>query len=409
MIAESVSLGLPRTFRRRVVLSAPSRHVGEPHEGNAVYLPGHPVPRQTGPAGGEAVVADMTLREIARIGQVEGLYPDLHELNLTPEGTALVTANYTVATNLSAVGGPAHGYAEGGVAMEVDVATGKLVHRWDSLDHVPVSDSYQRFSGGTEASPFDYFHINSICLADDGDLLISARNTWTVYKVGRSSGEVKWRLNGKHSDFKMGAGSHFYWQHHVRQLTDRRVTVFDDGASPAQEAQSRALVLHVDEAAMACTLERAFTHPARILTPNQGSIQVLGDGGAFVGWGAQPYFSRFSAQGELLADGRLPDNVSSYRAFVANLATAPTDKPALVVGPNAAGGSTAYASWNGATEVKAWRVLAGAHESHLAAQATQGWADFETAVSVNSDGPYFQVVALDGAGRELGSSEMVKI
>ena len=128
-----------------------------------------------------------------------------------------------------------------------------------------------------------------------------------------------------------------------------------------------------------------------------------------MGWGAQPYFSRFSAQGEMLADGRLPDNVSSYRAFVANLATAPTDKPALVVGPNVAGGSTAYASWNGATEVKAWRVLAGAHESHLVAQATQGWADLETAVSVNSDGPYFQVVALDGAGRELGSSEMVKI
>ena len=136
---------------------------------------------------------------------------------------------------------------------------------------------------------------------------------------------------------------------------------------------------------------------------------MLGDGGAFVGWGAQPYFSRFSAQGELLADGRLPDNVSSYRAFVANFATAPTDKPALVVGPNAAGGSTAYVSWNGATEVSAWRVLAGADEGHLGTQATQSWTEFETAVTVNSYGPYFQVVALDGAGRELGSSETVRI
>ena len=361
-----------------------------------------------GAGAGEAVIADMSFRELARISEVDGLYPDLHEFHLTEQGTALITANHTVATDLSGVGGPRHGYVAGAVAMEVDVATGKLLHRWESLDHVPVAETYQAFSGGTEQVPFNYFHINSIAVAPDGDLLISGRNTWAVYKVGRSTGQVVWRLNGKKSDFAMREGSTFHWQHHARPHSGQRLSLFDNGAAPAEEPQSRALILGVDEEAMACTLERAFVHPAHLLASVQGSVQLLADGGAVVGWGAEPYFSRFSSDGELLVDGRFPANIQSYRAFVVELSAAPTDKPAVVVGTNPPGGSSVYVSWNGATEVNAWRVLAGSKLGQMSTLATVAWADFETAIAVASTGPYFQVVGLDRAGREIGRSEVIK-
>jgi Arylsulfotransferase (ASST) len=360
-----------------------------------------------GTGAGEAVIADLGFNELARIGEVDGLRPDLHELVLTDRGTALMTAYRTVGVDLSAVGGPKKGFVYGGVAVEVDVATKKLVHRWDSVDHVSLAETYQKFTGGgTESAPFDYFHINSITVAPDGDLLISARNTWALYKVDRSTGEVKWRLNGKRSDFAMGPGSRFYWQHHARYYGTGHISLFDDGASPAEEAQSRALVLSVDEKKMQASLEKSFVHPARLLVPNQGSMQMLADGGAFVGWGAQPYFSRFSSEGELVADARFPTNIQSYRAFSAQFTARPTDQPAVAVEDDPVGGKIVYVSWNGSTEVAAWQVLGGARTS-LSPLAVADWANFETAISVNSTGPYFQVVAIDSEGRPVGRSEVV--
>jgi hypothetical protein len=128
-----------------------------------------------------------------------------------------------------------------------------------------------------------------------------------------------------------------------------------------------------------------------------------------VGFGAEPYFSRFSAQGELLVDVHFPKDVTSYRAFVAEFATVPADKPAVAVGASANGSHIVYVSWNGATEVVAWRAFAGATPGALSAAGTADWADFETALTVNSAGPYFQVAALDTAGRELGRSNTVKV
>jgi hypothetical protein len=51
--------------------------------------------------------------------------------------------------------------------------------------------------------------MNSVALAPDGDLIVSSRNTWTIYKIVRPGGAVRWRLGGKKSDFKVGPGAAF--------------------------------------------------------------------------------------------------------------------------------------------------------------------------------------------------------
>lgn len=159
---------------------------------------------------------------------------------------------------------------------------------------------------------------------------------------------------------------------------------------------------------MTCALERSVSHPG-VLAVAEGSVQLLSDGGMFVGFGAEPYFSRFSGQGEILVDGHLPKDVTSYRAFVADFATVPTTKPAVAVGTAASGEHIVYVSWNGATEVVAWRVFSGAKSIALSPTATADWSDFETAVATHTAGPYFQVAALDSAGHELGRSSVVKV
>ena len=67
--------------------------------------------------------------------------------------------------------------------QEIDVKTGLVMYEWTSLDHVGLRESYERASSSFTSWPFDYFHINSINLDPDGSLLVSARNTWTVYDI----------------------------------------------------------------------------------------------------------------------------------------------------------------------------------------------------------------------------------
>lgn len=357
---------------------------------------------------GTSYIADSSYRVIATVKAGRGAVTDLHDFQLTPHGTALITAHRKVPADLSALGGPAKGVVWGSVAQEVDVATGKVLFEWDSSEHVPLSESQAKLAGGTAKMPYDYFHINSIDLAPDGDLLISSRNTWTIYKVARQGGAIRWRLGGKKSDFELGPGAKFEWQHDARMPRPGLITLFDNASSPPEEKGSRALVLRVDTKAMRVSLARAYSHPDGLLADNQGNTQLLPDGRVFVGWGAQPYFSEFGADGKLLLNGQLPVGDQSYRAFTFDWAGRPPGRPALVVRPNPARGSIAYVSWNGATEVKTWTVLAGRSPGTLAAAGSQPWAGFETKVPVNSDGPYFAVTAHDASGRRLGRSATVR-
>jgi len=142
---------------------------------------------------------------------------------------------------------------------------------------------------------------------------------------------------------------------------------------------------------------------------NQGSMQVLADGEVLVGWGNLPYFSQFTANGTLILDGQFPVGDQSYRAFTAAWTGHPTDKPAAAARVNPAGGSVVYASWNGATEVNTWTVLAGKTASALTHIGSQRRSGFETVIAVNATGPYFAVKALDASNHVLGRSPTVRV
>jgi hypothetical protein len=133
---------------------------------------------------GTHVILDDSYKVVARLPAGGGRPSDLHEFLLTSRGTALVTAWEIVDADLTSVGGPKNGKVVGGIVQELELPSGRILFEWKSLDHVPIQESH----AGVGA-PFDYFHVNSIELDAAGDLLISARNTWAVYKIDRASGE----------------------------------------------------------------------------------------------------------------------------------------------------------------------------------------------------------------------------
>jgi hypothetical protein len=349
---------------------------------------------------GDHVVADRSYREIARFPAGGGRESDLHEFLLTPRGTALVTSWEVVPADLRPVGGPANGQAIGGVVQEIAVPSGRVLFEWRSIDHVALDETHARYTG----HPLDYFHVNSIDLAADGNLIVSARNTWAVYKLDRTSGRVIWRLGGKKSDFEMGPGTQFAWQHDARHHgTTNVISIFDDGARPKVERQSRALLIKVQEKPMRATLVRHYVHEPPVLAYALGSVQLLPNGNVLVGWGTEPYVTEYRPDGGVVLDLRLPERGQNYRALRLPWEGRPVEPPALAARRNGSRWEV-FTSWNGATEVASWRLEGGLRATTMAALATKPKRHFETRFDVPASVRHVRVAALDAQGKVLRRS-----
>jgi hypothetical protein len=355
---------------------------------------------------GEDVITDSSYKQVRVVRAGNGLSADLHEFELTPQGTALITAYRPVYWNATSVGGSSRQIVLDAVVQEIDTKTGLVLFQWDSLDHVPLTQTHEPLPG--RGQPFDYFHVNAVQEGRDGNLIISARNTWAAYDVDHASGEVIWSLGGKESTFKMGAGTAFAFQHDVRVHPGEEdtVTMFDDGAGPpAIHSQSRAIALRIDRSARTVQLAAEDVHSPALLANFEGNTQMLASGDAFVGWGQQPYFTEFDPRGRIVFDGRFIDANTSYRVYRLQWQGTPATPPAIAAsssGPN----TTVYASWNGATEVASWRVLGGKTVSRLSVIRTVPKRGFETQISVNGEA-YVEVQALAANGRVLGTSKTI--
>ena len=345
---------------------------------------------------------------IATVHAGNGLLADLHDFVITPQDTAWITAFAPQHADLSAVGGAHAGLVDDGVVQEIDVRTGLVMFQWDALGHVAIPNTYTPITHSS-TSVLDYFHVNSIDPLANGDVLISSRNTWATYLVNATTGAVLWTLGGKHSSFNLGAGVRFAWQHDVEQLADGTISVFDNEASPAEATQSRVLDLALDQTAHTVTLVHQLTYPGKaILAPSQGDMQPLSNGDAFVGWGQAGAVSEFSPTGALTFDMHFAAPTNSYRAFRYPWNTQPVTQPALAAAAPVAGTTELYASWNGATTIASWRVLAGATPTALAVVGSYPAQGFETAIAAPTSQPYVRVQALSATGTLLRSSPVIK-
>ena len=97
----------------------------------------------------------------------------------------------------------------------------------------------------------------------------------------------------------------------------------------------------------------------------------------------------------------------NYRAYRFTWNGQPSTLPAVALSRGSNGVSTLYASWNGATSVASWRLLAGSSPSALSTLATVSKTNFETPISVHSEAPYFAVQALSSSGKVLATSKTV--
>ncbi|PSR88676.1 ASST-domain-containing protein [Coniella lustricola] len=361
---------------------------------------------------------------------------DLHEFQFTDDGTALITAYDLVPMNLRPYRGSSRGALLDGVFQEVDIATNEVLFEWRASEHVDLHDSYYKVE-----HKWDFFHINSIQKSRDGNYLVSARHMHSIYLINSKTGEIMWTLGGKKNQFtELDAGDasqsgdsllSFAWQHHARFLpdTEDEITFFDNHAlTTKQQCEkdcSRGVHVRFDFAnpeTPTVQLLHEFRHPQSLQAQSQGSVQPLNDGtgNVFVGWGRCPSFTEHTADGEAVMDVQFSpwhtshnsEALDNYRAYRMNWKAEPITIPDVMT-QTKDGVLSLYASWNGATEVKAWAFLASNESSDLygpgQVQEIIPRSGFETSLALAYPAKFARVAALDANWNILGSSGIVDI
>jgi hypothetical protein len=401
--------------------SATNFHVQQ-YEGKPVLVWWQGRILQVGFGQGEDVLYNTSYQRVATIFAGNGYHADLHEVRITPQGTAWIDIFDPIHMKVPSSSGPSDGVVLDSVVQEIDIKTGLVMWEWHALGHISLSES-QTPSHATY--PWDYVHINSVDpnpssttgssvgagagSSQPADLLLSSRNTWTLYDVDLHSGAINWRLGGGHSSFRLGAGTRFYWQHDAEWQPGGLISVFDNGSDPPKEKQSRGLLLDPNTSSHSVTLVKQFTNPAKaLLAESQGNTLNLSPGEStsgnwLMGYGGLPNFTEYDPSGHVLLDGTLGKNVQSFRTYLSPWSAQAPGVPAVALS-----GSTVAVSWNGATNVASWRVLGGSSASTLAPLASATKAGFQTTISLPSSATYVAVQALDASGAVLATSHTVK-
>lgn len=305
------------------------------------------------------------IKHMSAIGHDE--MSDLHEFYITDDDTALVTIYNKRPYNLTDIGGPAEGWIYEGQFQEIDIETGKMLFQWNASDHFNVSESRCLFGKygqyGTNKQPYDFYHINAIQKDPEGNYLVSGKMYDGVYKVNGQTGDLIWKLNGPGSDFEVASNASFRMQHHARWLdpADQTYMTIFDNRDISEHTSSRGILLKVDQEAKTVTLVREFRNMAQTWSQFEGSVSCFecdkpDETNWMVGWGFQPFFTEFSANGTILLDAQwgLDKSVNSYRTYKdANWIGKPKTKPNVMYHGD---DGIVYVSWNGATEVETWEV-----------------------------------------------------
>ncbi|EME43321.1 hypothetical protein DOTSEDRAFT_63571 [Dothistroma septosporum NZE10] len=356
---------------------------------------------------------------------------DLHEFNVLEGGrTALVTTKGMEDHNATEINEGVRSVVNPGF-REIELSSGRVTYDWTALaGGVKVNESYDAVGMATNHGTWDFAHINAVDKFANGDYLVSARHTSTVYRIAGTTGQIIWRLGGYASDFTAEDDNlEFIWQHHVRIWSDNAtrtlISIFDNHGDDQQrnpdmpERTSAVKFIMLNTVGMTAELVRRVERPDGAVSRKLGNVQVLSGqddietATLLIDWGYEGYLSEHTASDVVMEARFVSDRMSSYRGYKSTWVGRPKETPALTILPMAtADGVVAafYTSWNGATEVASWSFYGCDSEDRLCrflGNATR--SGFETSFVARDLVRYGYADAVDVHGALLRRSAMTTV
>ena len=251
---------------------------------------------------------------------------DFHELRHLDNGDYLVfTDPVTSGVNLTGLGTFGANENMAGCGIQEINPSGAVVWSWDITKHFdPVKsctypDTEDLGTGKVLADPY---HCNSIDVASDGNLLISARNMDSVFLIDKTSQKVLWKMGGttaslddaKYLTVHADPDTSFHRQHDARFLSATSLSMFDDETGVSAPARAVSYTFDVN----AGTASMAFQYAGPTTSAGMGSFRTSADGSRIIGWGiiGEPglVFTELDSSGHDALDLSFPLGDVSFRA-----------------------------------------------------------------------------------------------
>lgn len=235
---------------------------------------------------GKIILMDSTFKETDSV-QCKNFETDIHEFRILKNGHYLLLGSENFFADLSQFNwkgkpGNKNDVLQSAVIQELD-SSKNVVFEWHCKDHFQFDEADTFYL--KHDSIIDWTHVNAIEPDNDGNLLLSIRNFNTVVKINKSTGDIMWRLGGKHNQFKLfNFTGKIYGQHDVRKLSNGHLTFFMGGGHPPKHG-ARALEFSMDEKRKIATLLWSYTFDSAMYSERRGSFQRLDDGRAIIAFG----------------------------------------------------------------------------------------------------------------------------
>ncbi|UJO13066.1 uncharacterized protein CLAFUR5_03623 [Fulvia fulva] len=300
----------------------------------------------------------------------------MHEFNTVDGGTKAL--NFSMHNVYKALDGVETSSEAGWLAdigiRELGLDSGDVSFKWLGSDHINATESNTTPYGFDSPLPkrWNYLHLNSVNKNADGDYLVSARLTDSIFKISGHDGSVLWHLGGLRSSFKLD-DFNFSRQHDAQWVSPNDeveiITFLDNGADnldppygpyPTSEISS-GLLVELDKRTMKARVLKRWIRPDQGLSRLRGNMQNLPGGNVLMSWSDNAYMTEHSVSGDLLAEARFTsERFVTYRAYKFNFTGMPAEaKPVLKAfahGITQEKSSTViYTSWNGATDIASWK------------------------------------------------------
>lgn len=388
---------------------------------------------------GRTTILDNRYRPLQQIKGGGHKLADQHEFLFFDDNSALLTVFDPEIRDLSPYGATSENqqWILDNKIQKVDTDTNRVLWEWSSLDHIdPAGTNLTLQSGnaglGVNSSQvWHYFYMNAFDVdPETNTYLLSARSMCTIFKMDGNTGNIIWQLGGKHSDFALGDGVDFCWQHdtrmhkkylhHETKGSKEIISFFDNSAHEnlaggpdlRTRSYSAGKVVELDTEKHTARLIAEFRAPGDLSVRSQGNLQLLPNGNAFINWGYVGAMSEHKPDGTTifftgLDSGRLGPGSENYRAFKFEWHALPYEEPALVAFKEH-NGTALYVSWNGDTETMIWKFyeLKGNGERGFLGQSRR--TGFETVFQTSRSVAHVMAEAYNVQGERLVSTPVIE-
>ena len=177
------------------------------------------------------------------------------------------------------------------------------------------------------------------------------------------------------------------------------------------------LALRTDTSPMTAETLQLYNHPHGKHADGRGSMQIMENNNAFLGWWMRSLVSEYTPEGKLIMRAGWRPMLKSYRSYKFNWVGQPVEPPtvhseARIVGKadrSNAFRTVVHVSWNGATEVGSWKLYRATpnqeQKTLITSTSRQG---FETKFVHHGFLSHVVVEGVDREGKYLGESKVFR-